>query len=263
VSDGDVLPIWFSTARSRLAGYGVYVFLARGVMIDTGFHAVRRAVGRLIDERRPGGIVLTHQHEDHAGNIELVARQGFPIMVARDTLIAISTPGPIGAYRRFVWSPMPALRSPVSPFVAEGLALLHTPGHSPDHHVVWDADRETLFAGDLFLAVKVRVARPGEDPRALVGSLRRAAALRPRRMFDAHRGKVPSPVTSLEAKAAWLEETIGEIDRGIAAGRSDEAIRDTVLGREPLVTLVSRGDLSKLNLVHAVRGTYPASSPDH
>jgi glyoxylase-like metal-dependent hydrolase (beta-lactamase superfamily II) len=257
----EVVPIWFSTRRSRLAGYGVYIFITRGLMIDTAFHAVRGDVARLVSERRPRGLVVTHHHEDHAGNIELAAASGVPILAAPMTLGAAATPAPIGLYRRFVWSPMPLLRSPVTPFFADGLELHHTPGHSPDHHVVWDSERETLFAGDLFLAVKVRVARPGENPRALVDSLRRAAALRPKRMFDAHRGEVPSPVTGLLAKAAWLEETIGRIDRAIDYGQSDDAIRGEILGREEWVSYVSRGDLCKLNFVRAVRATrrWPAA----
>ena len=36
----------------------------------------------------------------------------------------------------------------------------------------WDAERETVFGGDLFLGVRVRVAHPGEDPRQLARSVR-------------------------------------------------------------------------------------------
>jgi glyoxylase-like metal-dependent hydrolase (beta-lactamase superfamily II) len=258
----DVTPIWFSTRRSRIAGYGVYVFLTRDVMIDTAFHAVRRDVARLLNERRPRGVVLTHHHEDHAGNIELAAGRGIPVLAAPMTLHASATHAPIGLYRRFVWSPMPLLRSAIEPFLPEGLELIHTPGHSPDHHVIWDAERAILFAGDLFLAVKVRVARPGENPRSLADSLRRAAALGPKRMFDAHRGEVPNPVTGLRAKAAWLDETIGRIDHAIDAGHSDESIRDQILGREEWVSYVSRGDLCKLNFARAVRASRRAPETD-
>src|SRR5688572_24463457 len=124
----DVVAIRFATSRSRLAGYGVYVFLTRDVMIDTAFHAVRGQVTRLLDERRPRGIILTHHHEDHAGNIELAAARGVPILASPLTLRSTSIPAPIGMYRRFVWSPMPVLRSPVVPLSVDGLELLHTPG---------------------------------------------------------------------------------------------------------------------------------------
>ena len=249
----DITAVHFATARSRIVGYGVYVFLTRGTMIDTGFHAVRRQISALLVEMRPTGMLLTHQHEDHAGNADLVARRGIPIGAAPATLAAIRSVVPIGFYRRFVWSSMPPLRAPVIPYVAEGLELIHAPGHSPDHHVIWDAQRETLFAGDLFLSVKVRVARPGEDPRRLAQSLRTIARLNPRRMLDSHRGEIDRPAEMLLAKAAWLDDTIGRIDRLHALGRSNGEILAEVFGGEAAVSYISGGDLSRMNFIRAVR----------
>jgi glyoxylase-like metal-dependent hydrolase (beta-lactamase superfamily II) len=237
-------------------GYSVFVFLARDQMIDTGFPGARNAVARLLDARRPRGVIVTHQHEDHAGNVELVARRGIPIAMARVTEDGLRAgEAHVGLYRRACWGTMAPLRVACEPHEPAGLELIPTPGHSPDHHVVWDAEHETLFGGDLFLGVKVRVARPMEDPRALARSARRAAALRPRRFLDGHRGVVPNGAEVLRAKADWLEDTIGAIDDRITRGWSDRAITRAVLGREDLAYTVSRGDLSRLNFVRAVRAT--------
>ena len=252
---GEVTAVHFATSRSRLVGYGVHVFVTRGTLIDTGFHAMRREVGALLDEHRPAGVLITHHHEDHAGNAELVASRGIPIGASAATIAEIRAVPPIGAYRRFVWSSMPRVRSPIIDHATPGLELVHAPGHSADHHVVWDAERETLFSADLFLGVKVRVARPGEDPRALVRSLRRAAALRPALMFDSHRGLVRHPAETLLAKAEWMDETMGRIDRLVDAGMSDREIRREIFGREALVGYVSVGELSRLNFVRSVRVT--------
>jgi glyoxylase-like metal-dependent hydrolase (beta-lactamase superfamily II) len=242
--------------RSTAMGYSVCVFLVRDQLIDTGFPGARNAVARLLDERRPRGVVVTHQHEDHAGNVELVARRGIPIAMAPATEAALRAgEANVGLYRRACWGTMAPLCTAVEAYEPSGLELLPTPGHSPDHHLVWDAERETLFAGDLFLGVKVRVARPMEDPRALAQSARRAAELRPRQVFDAHRGLVPNGADALRAKATWLEEVIGAIDERIARGWSDRAITRAVLGREDVVYAVSRGDLSRVNFVRAVRAT--------
>jgi glyoxylase-like metal-dependent hydrolase (beta-lactamase superfamily II) len=248
----EVTAVHFATARSRVAGYGVYVFMTRGTLIDTAFHAVRRELSALLGEMRPRGVLLTHQHEDHAGNAELVARRGIPIGAAVQTFAAIRSVDPIGLYRRFVWSSMPPLRAPVVPHAPAGLELIHAPGHSIDHHVIWDAERETLFAGDLFLGVKVRVARPGEDPRVLVRSLRAIARLDPRHMLDSHRGVIERPAEMLLAKADWLEETIGRIDHLHAAGRTESEILTLVMGGEAAISYVSAGDLSRRNFVRAV-----------
>jgi glyoxylase-like metal-dependent hydrolase (beta-lactamase superfamily II) len=150
---------------------------------------------------------------------------------------------------------MPALRTPIDPYSPSGLELLHAPGHSADHHVIWDAERGTLFAGDLFLSVKVRVARPGEDPRVLVRSLRSIAALSPARMFDSHRGPIADPAAMLLAKAQWLEDVIGRIDALSRGGASEAEIVKGVFGREAFVGWISGGDLSRRNLVRAVLST--------
>ena len=237
-------------------GYSVCVFLVRNQLVDTGFPGARRDVARLVEERRPRGVIVTHQHEDHAGNVDLVARRGIPIAMARATEDALRAgEANVGLYRRACWGTMPRLTTRFEAYEPSGLELIPTPGHSPDHHVVWDANRGTLFGGDLFLGVKVRVARPMEDPRALAQSLRRAAALEPRVVLDAHRGVVPNGAGALAAKAAWLDEVIGVIDAHITRGWNDRAITRAVLGREDVVALVSGGDLSRLNFVRAVRAT--------
>ena len=248
----DITAVHFSTVRSRLVGYGVYVFLTRGTLIDTAFHAVRREFLELLDELRPSGVVLTHQHEDHAGNADLVTRRGVPLGAAPATLAAIRAVEPIGFYRRFVWSPMPPLRAAVHPHVAEGLQLISAPGHSADHHVIWDAERRTLFAGDLFLSVKVRVARPGENPRQLARSLRSIARLEPRRMLDSHKGEIARPTEMLIAKAEWLDETIGRIDSAVGAGQTEGEILARVMEGEDGVAYLSGGDLSRRNFVRAI-----------
>ncbi len=240
--------------RSRLVGYTVSAYVFDGVLIDCGFPAVRLDLARVLDEMPVRGAIITHHHEDHAGNLALLAARAVPVAMPSETMAIARTGERVGLYRRFAWGTMRRLGRPLERFHTGHLALLHMPGHSADHHVVWDAESGILFAGDLFLGVKVRVARPGEDPRQLAQSLRRAADLRPRLMFDAHRGLVPDGATALLAKARWLDETIGRIDTHIAAGWSDRAITRAVLGREDVVHYVSSGDLAKVNFVKAVRG---------
>jgi glyoxylase-like metal-dependent hydrolase (beta-lactamase superfamily II) len=160
---------------------------------------------------------------------------------------------PPGLYRDFTWGRMRPLPPGAPAFDPAPLVLLGTPGHSADHHAVWDAERETLFGGDLFIGVKVRVAHPGEDLRALAESLRAAAALRPRRFFDAHRGLVPRAAEALAAKAAWVEDTVARVEALLARGWDERRVRRAVLGREGLAGYASFGHYSRGNFVRAVR----------
>jgi glyoxylase-like metal-dependent hydrolase (beta-lactamase superfamily II) len=248
----DLTGLWLSSWRSRLAGYGVYVFLWRGMLIDTGFPTMSSAIRRAVGELRPRGAIVTHGHEDHAGNADVVARAGVPLWHSPLTPPVMRDNAYMAAYRRMTWGMPRSHELAAAAFDPAPLELLHTPGHSADHHVVWDPEREVLFSADLFLSVKVRVARPDEDPRALVGSLRRAAALRPRVMWDAHRGRIDDPIDALLAKAQWLEDLIERVERRRESGEPDERIAREELGPPGAVDLVSFGDLSRVNLVRAI-----------
>jgi len=257
---GDVVRLHMSHWRSRVSGYSVSAYLVRGVLIDTGFPAARTAVARMLDELRPDAVVITHHHEDHAGNAALVASRALPVALPDETLAILRAGEPgIGLYRRVTWGVIRPLTTPLvrlddAALRAAGLELVATPGHSTDHHSVWDAERRVLYAGDLWLGTKVRIARPNEDPRRHAESLRQAAALSPLVMFDAHRGRVDDPVGALHAKADWIEETVAEIERLAAAGMPHARIAREVLGPEDPVAIASRGDLSKRNFVRVVLG---------
>jgi glyoxylase-like metal-dependent hydrolase (beta-lactamase superfamily II) len=252
---GDVTRFEMTSIASRLIGYSASAFLVRGVLIDCGFHAARRVIDAILARERLEGVFITHYHEDHAGNVERVARCGIPIAASPETLARVRAPAPIRAYRRFTWGTAPPLVSGVTAYEQDRLRLVTAPGHSIDHHVVWDESDGTLFGGDLYLGVKVRVAHPGEDPRVLAATLRRIAALGPARLFDAHRGYVANPAPLLEAKADWTEETIAAVERRIGAGASDAAIVRELFGGESMAGYISGGDYSRTNFVRAVRRT--------
>lgn len=234
-------------------GYDVSAYVVRGVMIDTGFHLARRALAAATDSLGLRGAIVTHWHEDHAGNVAFLAERGVPILARPDTEEILRARPDIQLYRRAIWGRPPALTAPLISFEAEGLRCIYTPGHSTDHQVVWDESSGTLFSGDLWLGVRARVLHRSEDPYGIIESLRLALALGPERMFDAHRGFVDRPVQALQHKIDWLGETLEAIEQRITAGASDSSIVREVLGGEESAALVSFGDYSRANLVKAVR----------
>ncbi len=255
----DVTRVRLSSWQSRLAGYEVSVYLVRGMMIDSGFPSAAPDVVRLARERAVTGALITHHHEDHSGGAAALAAAGIALAIPPVVEAVVRAAAHVPLYRRVVWGTPSPLGSVTRAAATPGLELLPAPGHASDHHVVWDAERRTLFAGDLFLGVKVRVAHPEEDPRLLVQTLRRFAALEPVRVFDAHRGTVPNPAAALRLKADWIDELIANVDARIARGWSDQAIRRELLGREPFSSYVSRGEYGKTNFIAAIRQSAPAS----
>ncbi|MBC7673097.1 MAG: MBL fold metallo-hydrolase [Polaromonas sp.] len=247
-----VMRLAMSGWRGRAVGYEVSAYLLDGVLVDSGFPGARRALLGAVKALAPRGAVITHWHEDHSGNAPALARLGLPLLMHPQCEATLRARPRIGAYRRFVWGRTEPFREGVTVFDVAPLEVVATPGHTADHLVVWDAERRIVASGDLFLGVKVRVAHLHESPLGLVRSLRAIAALEPRILLDAHRGVVENATAMLRAKVAWLEDTMGEVHALAASGYSERAIQRRVLGREPLVGLVSVGEYSKRSLVRAI-----------
>lgn len=250
---GDVTRWHMSSGPGRAVGVTVSAYVYRGVLIDSGFHAARAALEAALATERLRGAVITHWHEDHAGNAALLASRGVPILLRPDTEEVLRARPLIQLYRRLIWGRPPALEADIARFDPDDLECIHSPGHSEDHQVVWFPDTRTLFSGDLWLGVRSRVLHVDEDPYQIVESLRRIAALEPERMFDAHRGLVAKPAESLMARADWLSRKLDKVEGQIAAGRGDRAIVTKLFGGEEMASVVSFGEYSRRNLVRAVR----------
>jgi glyoxylase-like metal-dependent hydrolase (beta-lactamase superfamily II) len=146
-------------------------------------------------------------------------------------------------------------------FAAEvPLEFVSTPGHSPDHQVIWDPGRSTVFSGDLWLGTRATVMHESENPYRIIESLRAVIALEPERMFDAHRGPVRDPIAALRGKLGYLEDTVAAIAAKQTAGWSDRAILRRLLGGDEAVAIASSGEYSRLNFVRAVRAERGARS---
>jgi len=249
----DVVRLRLWNRASRMVGLDVSAYVVRGVMIDTGFPRVSRellAAARSVGVR---GAIVTHWHEDHAGNTSVLLAAGVPVAMREDTATTLQRRPPIRLYRRVVWGRPPALTRAPASFDAGELEAVHTPGHSSDHQVVWDPTTHTLFSGDLWLGIRARVLHASEDPYEIIESLRRVLALEPARMFDAHRGLIERPVAALRAKIDWLGETLATIEGRIRRGDTDRRIVAEVLGGEEVAAVLSRGEYSRANMVGAVR----------
>ena len=253
----DVTELRFTTWRSRSMGFQVSAFAVRGVLIDSGFPDCAGDLARYMTAASLEGCVLTHYHEDHAGGAAAVARAGVPIWMDARTAERVRHPRPIGLYRRYTWGSPSPVGSSVPFALPAPLECIPAPGHSDDHHIVWDGRTGTAFGGDLFIGVKVRVSHRNEQPRDLLRSLRRIAALRPERYFDGHKGLLADPVQSLDAKADWLEQTIESIDALIAEGLDDAVIARRVLGSDWWSRSFTAGDYTMTNFVRCVRAPAP------
>jgi glyoxylase-like metal-dependent hydrolase (beta-lactamase superfamily II) len=252
----DVSRLRMWTMRSAAVGYDVSAYLVRGVLIDTGFRHVESDLIRALTKLRARGTIVTHCHEDHAGNAPMLA-EAMPMWMPAGTEAALRGRPQVKFYRHFTWGRPNPLVASLEPLDFSPLQAIATPGHSADHHVVLDPETSTLFSGDLWLGVRVKVVGAHENPYEILTSLERVIALRPRRMFDAHRGLVDNPVVALTAKKQWLESIVGDIERRLDVGDDERAILRSTLGGEEKTAFFSQGEYSRMNLVRAVMRSRP------
>jgi glyoxylase-like metal-dependent hydrolase (beta-lactamase superfamily II) len=146
------------------------------VLIDTGLPGAAKRIKRAVAARfglgaRPGCIILTHAHADHAGALETLVREWHVPVYAHDLEVpylngtaaypppdsgvgggampALSVLFPRGPFDVRHWlQPLPPDHSvPGMP----GWEWIHTPGHTPGHISLWRASDRTVIAGDAFI----------------------------------------------------------------------------------------------------------------
>ncbi len=257
--DSEVLFTKLEITRGRLLSFCAHVALVDGLLIDSGFTRAQRSLLRALAGQRVERVACTHAHEDHFGNhAVLAARFGASLYGPAASLEVMREPAQYtrAFYQRFMWGyPEPCEAQPL-PEVLETerfrFQVIPTPGHSFDHVCFFEPQRGWLFSGDLYLSVKVRMARFIENAGDMLGSLKKVRDLEPRFLFCAHAGLVEDPIAALGAKIDFMEELGGEVRRLHDSGAAAVEIAHRVLGRDPLpLRLLAAGDVSKHQLVKA------------
>ena len=162
----------FPAARDQVAAWYV-----RGILVDAGGEHTAGALEDWLHGRRLDALLLGHHHEDHSGGAAKVARIGVPVHGSTGTAARLRRPSHVPEYRARLWGQRAPLR--VRPPVGLPFEPMPLPGHSPDQLGYFDRETGWLYSGDLVLRRRQQVAMPGEDPWAMIDSLRRVLELRP------------------------------------------------------------------------------------
>ena len=237
--------------RDQVAAWAV-----DGILVDSGGLHTAAELREWVAVARPDAILLGHSHEDHSAGAPVVAAGTLPIYGSRGTAARLRRPARVPPYRARLWGQPRAMR--VEPVTA-GLALrpVRLPGHSPDQLGYLHERSGWLFSGDLVLRMRQRIAMPGEDPWAMMRSLRAAIALRPDALATSHRSLIPRPSAVLRFALDYLEEVAGRILELRRRGATVTLIVNELFGGEPLnqdgVTwrAYSRGEFSAARFVRS------------
>lgn len=229
-------------------------------LIDTGppnqWRAIRRFAREQNETHGIDRIVLTHHHEDHAGNAgRLQELLDVPVYAPEASLKRLQEGFPLKLYRRIVWgSPSPVEAEPVPGVLplSDGTELrtLPAPGHTDDMVCYLAADHGLLFSADLYVTERPEHLRDDEDVLQFIQSIHEVLQHDFHTVFCGHRGVLEGGRRALSEKAKYLEALCGVVQRRY---RNDKRpvleITNEILGNEGMPYWISGGEISKRNLI--------------
>ena len=233
------------------------VYRLGSTVIDTGPPNQWRTVRRFLAERQVDRVVVTHHHEDHAGNLARAGRAfEAEVLAPAGGLEPLARGFPLKPYQHLVWGrPRRVRPATVGGEIDLGggrtLRPVAAPGHSADMTCFLDAERGWLFTGDLYISSRTRYLRADEDLGAQLESLRRILELDFDTVFCSHRGVVAAGKEALAAKLRFLEELCERVRHLRREGRSVGEITRALLGREDLMSFLTGFHFSKRHLIAA------------
>jgi glyoxylase-like metal-dependent hydrolase (beta-lactamase superfamily II) len=229
-------------------------------LIDAGapnqWSTVRPWVQEQNDTHGIDRVLVTHHHEDHAGNAGRVQDLlDVPVYAPEASLERLRDGFSIEPYRWLVWGrPVPVEAEPVPAVLslADGTTLrtLPAPGHADDMVCYLAEAYGLLFTADLYITRRPQYLRYDEHAPRLIESLHAVLQHDVRTLLCAHRGVVEDGTAALREKAKYLEALCGVVNRRYRFDRrSTTDIRREILGREGWLYWISGGDFSKSNLI--------------
>ncbi|MHB8604863.1 MAG: MBL fold metallo-hydrolase [Thermoplasmatota archaeon] len=244
-----------------VAGRPLYfdsVYACDGVLIDTMMPRGAAPFAAFAEEQRVTTALITHAHEDHAGNARALLQRGVRVLVPPGEQEDVERgTGNIPFYRDQTWGSAEGAPG-VEPLPAEvkrpgggAFRVLSTPGHSRDHVAFEDTDTGWIFCGDAYIG-KLKGTRPHEDVPAQVASLRRMRERAPPKLMPAHGRVVEDPRATLDATIEYFD-SLERRGRALAAqGKSLREIRVELFGPHKTLFYVTRGDFSSEHLLRSL-----------
>lgn len=252
--------------ESFVANAEVSAYLVGDVLIDTGGSRFGHALVEALSPQPPKRIVLTHQHEDHAGAVAALQRAfGAVEVFAPASLVPLLERGePVSDYRAAYWGQPEPIANLIAledgDTIASGtirIEAIATPGHTPGHmsFIVDTDDGIYGVTGDLLINVRSYLGFFESCAADQIRSLRRVAAIGERlHVLPAHGRTRPGGAAVLKEAADWLAAEAETIVATAARIGSDDAVivAHALYGKPEPAEFATGGDFSTAALVRSV-----------
>lgn len=229
-----------------------------GLLIDTGPSCARKEVTDFVEMVKPKAIVLTHHHEDHAGNAEWISTKwNIPVLMNDLTAKLLRETKTIPLYRKLIWgNEIPSVNGTILKDKLQTpnyeLLVIPTPGHTPDHISLVEEKEHLLFAGDLYLGNKLLYGMRGESASQIIQSIDKVLHYPFETIFCGHTGIAKQGRSSILQKKEYLLSLKEEAKLLHKKGLSVDSITKKLLPNQTVIEIFSFGEMSPKHLIHSL-----------
>ena len=184
----DVTSIRMVSLGTWSLGFEVTAYLVGDILIDTGFSYGREPLLKALASREIRAVCCSHSHEDHTGNCAAIASaHDCPVFLHDADALWDEGVRSLAPYRKIWWGSVEPFDPKEMPEVVESgdrrLRAIPSPGHARTQAALFEPATGDVFTGDLVTSPGAAALLTWGDPWQEVASLRRVAALKPRRML--------------------------------------------------------------------------------
>ncbi|SEA32432.1 MBL fold metallo-hydrolase [Microbulbifer marinus] len=230
------------------------VYRLQDTIVDTGPSNQWKYVKPFVQGAPFSQLLLTHHHEDHSGNAGAIHRlTGVQPLAPAATAEILKRGFRIPPMQKLIWGSAGKAKAAVHPdevcIGQESVTPIFTPGHAKDMTCYLLRDRGWLFSADLYIANYLKFLRIDEHIPTLMESIHTVLEHDFDVILCPHRGVVESGKQRLREKLDYLLNLAGQAQELEQQGLGIEAITHRLLGKENMMSVLSRYNFSKRNLV--------------
>jgi len=237
------------------------MYRIEGLLVDSGPSNGRKYLRNYSWPKKPEVLLLTHYHEDHSGNAGYLKGKfnlrafGHPL-----TSKILDKGFPILPYEKIMFGPADLIHvdllGDTFDYGHYTFYVIETPGHAPGHVCFFEPKRGWLFAGDMYVAEKIKIWRRTENLAEQIMSLKKLCSLNFDALWCGHNPQPKSGPQLLRKKLEYFEWFYGRVSEAYSKGLSrQEALRYVRLKERILLKLLTFNDVSVSHMISSVYET--------
>ena len=236
-----------------------HIYFIDGLLVDTGHSRMRKEITQQLSSLSVDQIFITHHHEDHTGNAQVLSQQ-FQCPTYASSLCAevMRKPPKISFVQWMAWGNRPAnfdLR-PKDHFIETKkylFEIIPIPGHALDMVALFEKNEGWLFSSDLFVSEYIKYFMRPESMLEQIESIKKVLELDFNVMFCGHNPQFKNGKQKLKNKLRFFENFYQKVAELNQKGYSVNAIiKEMKLKRSWKTRILSTGELSTANMVKSV-----------